>query len=455
MGRCLSHLLAVGFLLAGAAHGVGAEQPNIIFILADDLGWGDVSFHGGSAPTPVIDALAASSLELRSHYAAPVCSPTRTGLMTGRYWSRFGVVNPQNERALPWETPTIASVLKTAGYDTTLVGKWHLGSKPEQGPQKFGFDECYGSLAGGVTAWEHRYKNGPFTHTWHRNTTLITETGHVTDLITEHAVNWLRARSDAPFFLYLPYTAVHLPVEEPDDWVARVPASIQGDVNRHYAASIMHLDNSVGRILETLDELGKRKDTLIVFTSDNGGSNSENRALAYPNCEAPAGRLPGSNLPFRGQKGMVYEGGIRVPTLVHWTGKIAPRRSDDPAHVVDWMPTLASLAAASIDPEWKLDGIDLTDLLLKNISPPLRPLYVAGVGFQSAALREGEWKLVTRAGQRKQPSELYDLANDLEEKKDVASRFPEIVAHLTRLLEEIREADNDSQVANEKRNGAD
>jgi hypothetical protein len=238
---CLIALFVASLLLAAPAAtraaAPTAARPNIVFILADDLGWGDVAFHGGNAPTPHLDRLAREGLELGQHYVAPVCSPTRTGLMTGRCWSRFGVVNPQSERALPWDTVTLPRVMKSAGYDTCLTGKWHLGSLPEQGPNHFGFDHSYGSLGGGVTPYSHKYKKGRFTDTWHRNEKLIEETGYVTDLIANEAVRWIESRGAAPFFLYVPFTAVHLPIKEPDEWVARVPAAIKGDVARHYAAS--------------------------------------------------------------------------------------------------------------------------------------------------------------------------------------------------------------------------
>ena len=170
-----------------------APKPDIVFIIADDLGWADVAFHGGNAPTPNLDRLRHEGVELTQHYVAPVCSPTRTGLMTGRCWSRFGVTTPQNERALPWDTVTLPRALKAVGYDTCLTGKWHLGSLPEQGPNHFGFDHSYGSLAGGVSPWNHRYKQGPFSVTWHRNEKLIEEEGHVTDLIAAEAAG----RADA------------------------------------------------------------------------------------------------------------------------------------------------------------------------------------------------------------------------------------------------------------------
>lgn len=295
-------LLATALVVFQSALVLAAESalPNIVFILADDLGWADVGFHGGIAPTPQLDRLASEGLELAQHYVAPVCSPTRTGLLTGRCWSRFGVTNPQNERALPWDTVTLPKALQAMGYDTCLTGKWHLGSLPEQGPNHFGFTHSYGSLAGGVSPWNHRYKQGPFTKTWHRNEKLIEEKGHVTDLIAAEAVDWLNSRKDRPFFLYVPFTAVHLPVKEPDEWLRRVPDTIHGEVPRHYAACVMHLDDAVGKIIAALEKNKLRENTLIVFTSDNGGSTVENNDLKYPDDNCPSGKLPGNNRPWRG-----------------------------------------------------------------------------------------------------------------------------------------------------------
>ncbi len=421
----------LGVIFSAAAAEQAPERPDIIFIIADDLGWADVAFHGGNAPTPQLDRLAREGLELTQHYVAPVCSPTRTGLMTGRCWSRFGVTTPGNERALPWDTVTLPRALKSVGYDTCLTGKWHLGSRPDQGPNHFGFDHSYGSLAGGVSPYGHKYKQGPYVNTWHRNETLVDEPGHVTDLIANEAVRWIEARGPAPFFLYVPFTAVHLPVKEPAEWVARVPAAVQGDVARHYAASVMHLDDAVGRILAALERAGRRRNALIVFTSDNGGSTVENNDRSYPDDQCPSGKLPGNNAPWRGQKGDVYEGGTRVPTLVSWRGA-KPGRVTTPVQITDWLPTLAALTGYRAPGDLKWDGADISAVLATHAALPARPLYTVGPNWRARSLRLGDWKLVVTGKDAKAKTELFQLAADPGETTNLATREP---ARL-RLMEE-------------------
>lgn len=429
-----------------AGEGKRSAKPDLVFIMADDLGWADVAFHGGNAPTPHLDRLAHEGLELTQHYVAPVCSPTRTGLMTGRCWSRFGVTTPQNEQALPPDTVTLPRALKKAGYDTCLTGKWHLGSLPMWGPNHYGFDHSYGSLAGGVSPWNHRYKKGPFTYTWHRNEELLDEKGHVTDLITDEAVQWIESRGKEPFFLYVPFTAVHLPVKEPAEWLERVPESITGDVPRHYAASTMHLDHSVGRIVEALEKVGRRQNTFLVFTSDNGGSTAENNDLKYPDDNCPNGRLPGNNLPLRGQKGTVYEGGTRVPTIVSWPGHVKPGRVDCPVQIIDWMPTFCKIAGYEPRTPLRWDGEDLTELLTEHSPLSDRPLYTAGPRWRSRSLRLGDWKLIVHGEKENQKSELFNLTADLSESENLAEKSPETVERLTRELEKMAERDRDAVV---------
>ncbi len=424
-------------------------QPNIVFIMADDLGWADVEFHAGNVATPKLNRLLSEGVELRQHYVAPVCSPTRAGLLTGRCWSRFGVTTPTNYQAIPQATKTLAAALRDAGYATCLTGKWHLGSKPEWGPSHFGFDHSYGSLAGGVTPWSHFYKRGPYSTTWHRNEKLLEERGHVTDLITQEAIQWIENRSDdQPFFLYVPLTAVHLPIREPESWLERVPNKIAGSVPRQYAASILHLDDAVGRIVAAVDKAGKSKDTLIVFTSDNGGSTAENNDRKYPDDQCPSGKLPGNNFPLRGKKGDLYEGGIRVPTIVRWPGKIAPGTSDEtPVQIVDWMPTFCGLAGADLDGrQLKWDGVDIWPVISGAGVLPERSLYSAGTGFRSRALRRGDWKLIVFAGQGQTEDkiELFNIVSDPSERLNLADQHPEKTIELKQALDAAAAADRDA-----------
>ena len=440
-------LLAVAMFSTQRVAGVdAAPPPNIVFIMADDLGWADVAFHGGNAPTPSLDRLVKNGTELTQHYVAPVCSPTRTGLMTGRCWSRFGITTPTNTLALPLDTVTLPRALKQVNYDTCLIGKWHLGSLPKWGPNHFGFDHSYGSLAGGVSPWNHAYKKGPFTVTWHRNKKLIEESGHVTDLLTAEAVRWIESRGDSPFFLYLPYTAVHLPLKEPEQWLQRVPDSITGDVARHYAASVMHLDDAVGQVIGALEAKGVRENTLLVFTSDNGGSNAENNDLKYPDDNCPNGPLTGNNLPLRGKKGDLYEGGTRVPTILSWPAKLKPGRIETPIQITDWMPTLCALAGVQPEQDLKWDGTDLSGLLVHRTPLPERSLYAVGPSWRSVSLRKGDWKLIVHGKGENQELELFNLSADPSEKSNLADREQARVQAMLGELRTMASRDKDSVV---------
>ena len=435
------------FLFLGGAFSSAEEPPNFVFIIADDLGWADVGFHGGNAPTPNFDQLAREGLELTQHYVAPVCSPTRAGLLTGRYWTRFGITTPTNERGLPWETVTLAKSLKTVGYHTCLIGKWHLGSLPKWGPNHYGFDHSYGSLAGGVSPWNHRYKKGEYSVTWHRNGELLEESGHVTDLLADEAVTWIESRDDSPFFLYVPFTAVHLPLKEPKTWLEKVPEQISGEVARHYAASVMHFDDAVGRIVDALEKKGVRDNTILVVTSDNGGSTAENNDLKYPDDNCPNGRLPGNNEPFRGKKGDVYEGGIRVPTVVSWPNHVKPGKLDSPVHIVDWMPTFCALGQFEGGNDLKWDGMDISGWLQgKDPGDHGRALYIAGPRWRAQALRKGKWKLVVSGEGDRQKAELFDLQSDPGETADLANRESARVQEMLANLEQISENDRDAMV---------
>ena len=232
--------------------------PNILFILADDLGWGDLSCHDAPIRTPNIDRLMADGIELGQHYVTPMCTPTRTALLTGRHPGRFGAhaTVPSNAPVLPDGYPTLATVLRDAGYDTGLFGKWHLGSLPQFGPNHFGFNRSYGSLAGGVDPYNHHYKRGEYSVTWHSDGQLVENRGHVTDLIVGQALDWIESR-DRPWFCYVPFTAVHAPIKPTQAWLDQY-ASQHFDEDRlkdasfkKYAAYASHMDHAVGRMVES------------------------------------------------------------------------------------------------------------------------------------------------------------------------------------------------------------
>jgi len=332
------------------------SSPNVLFILADDLGWGDLSCHGSQIRTPNIDRLMAQGIELGQHYVQPMCTPTRASFLTGRYPSRFGphATVPSNRPVLPEGYQTLASVLRDGGYDTGLFGKWHLGSKPEFGPKQFGFNTSYGSLAGGVDPYNHRYRYGEYSFTWHRNGERVDENGHVTDLIANEAIDWMESRT-TPWFCYVPFTAVHVPVKAPQQWLDRYAFeqydddSLKDASYKRYAAYASQMDHAVGQMVESLELTGQRDNTIIVFSSDNGsiGDAPLHASDVYPGWQEGSPRL-GSNLPYRGWKAQLYEGGIRTPTLINWRGTLESGRMDHPVHVSDWMPTLPNLVQGCV-----------------------------------------------------------------------------------------------------------
>ena len=422
---------------------------NILLIVADDLGWADVGWHGGQFKTPNLDKLVSSGVELDRHYVQPVCTPTRTALMSGRWTSRWGihVLNPSNLRAFPPGTTILASALKEAGYATHLAGKWHLGSRPEWGPNHYGFDHSYGSLAGAVDPLAHTYRKGPYMETWHRDEKLIKEEGNATELVARQACEWIRAKRE-PWFIYVPFQAVHIPIDAPEEY-----KKIYADVNfpdnadktdafRRYGGFVSQMDAKVGEFIAALVETGQRSNTLIVFTSDNGGTPAIGNAYAG---DTPPLKVPvSSNLPLRGQKGQLYEGGIRVSAFANWPGVLAPRKLSAPVHAVDWMPTLTKLAGWKPLDVPKFDGLDIWPLLVGTVErPETRAIYIPIVG--GAAVLEGEWKLISHKAKGKSQSknELFHITVDPYEEKDLAESEPERVKTLEARLAELRRDDMD------------
>jgi arylsulfatase A-like enzyme len=423
-----------------------SERPNVVLFLADDMGWADVPWHDSSYKMPNLQRLADEGLKLEAHYVHPMCSPTRAALVTGRYASRFGCTAAQNERVLPFDTVTLASTLKDAGYATAITGKWHLGSNPDWNPNRFGFEHSYGSLAGGCGPYDHRYKQGPYTKTWHRNGTLVEEEGRITDLIAREAVQWIDQRDSRPFFLYVPFTAIHVPIDEPAVWQEK-NSHIPDAGQRLRAACATHLDDAVGRVLAALKRKNLLDSTLVVFLCDNGAHPpGDNRGGSYPGTYAPL-RVGNNNSPYRGHKTAVYEGGIRTPAIAWWPGHIPRGELHTPLHAVDWFPTLCALAGAKARQDLKWDGANILPLLEKpDTQLPERTLYSAAPGFRAQMVRRGDWKLVVTAARGEQPrtEELFNLASDPGESKNLAHERADVLAEMKRQLDELSSRDKDA-----------
>jgi len=421
------------------------RTPNILFLLADDLGWGDLSCHGSAIRTPNIDRLMLDGVEFTQHYACPMCTPSRVSLLTGRHPGRFGAhaTVPSNAPVLPDGYETLATALRVHGYDTGLFGKWHLGSSPQFGPNHFGFNTSYGSLAGGVDPYNHRYKRGEFSVTWHRNEERVEEKGHVTDLIVREALQWIESR-ETPWFCYVPFTAVHVPVKPTQAWLdqymgERFDEDPQKDMSyKKYAAYTSHMDAAIGQLVESLEQTCRRENTLIVFSSDNGAINDcpLHGTDKYPGWQEAYPRL-GSNLPYRGVKAQLYEGGIRAPTVVNWRGELAPGMMDHPVHLVDWAPTFMALTGAEPQSELHWDGMDIWPLITgAQEQPEERLLFWNFRGGSDLGLRKGDWKLIFRRRNDQETIELFNIAEDPYEEQELSSEYPDRVREL---MDQIRE----------------
>lgn len=417
-------------------------RPNVIFILSDDQGWADIGYHDSEIKTPNLDRLAEEGTRLHQHYAYPTCSPTRVALLSGRFPSRFGAHTPlASTTEMKGSDARLPQELQQLGYSTHISGKWHIGETPEHRPLGYGFDTTYGYLRGQIDPYTHRYKFGDHV-TWHRNDEFVEEAGHVTDLITDEAIRVVRESGDDPFFLYVAHHSPHYPINEPPKWIVPYEETIDDVSRRHYAAAITHMDAEIGRLMEALEESGKAGNTLVVFSSDNGGQQSwsapENQ---YSGRYAPNYTL-GNNEPLRGWKTDLYEGGIRVPAFAHWPGVIdAGGLVETTTHICDWAPTLIALAGGEVKEAWKLDGRDIRPLLFDTEADAedleQRTLYWRTNA--GTAIRDGDWKLIlSKDGKR---AELFDLAADPHETEDLAEENPEKVEDLRKKHDAIRADD--------------
>ncbi len=437
----MKHLLPILVtLILGIPLAAGQElrgsRPNIVFMMADDMGWAQPGFHGGDPKvTPNLDKLAGESMQLTQFYTHSVCSPTRAALLTGRYafrtwmdWrtedfgkpsylAKLGLTLAHNEKgeptrrihALDEKERTVAQALKDAGYFTALVGKWHLGEwLKEHLPMQRGFMHQYGHYAWGIDYFTYTIEhNAPArfaVYDWHRNEQPLQEEGYATDLFAAEAERVIAKQSaDKPFFLFVPFNAVHGPLNKP-------PRYGELDVR---AAMLKCMDDAVGRIVQAVDDHGFKDNTLVIFTNDNG-----------PVLEA-------MSKPFRGAKNTTYEGGVRVPCLLRWPGKTqADSRNDGMMFVADWFSTLVTLAGGSLKQERPLDALDMTDMLFANKeSPRDEIIFEVSGSVRVPTIRKGDYKLMGDL--------LYNIATDPHEKTNIAAEHPEIVARLKARLEQV------------------
>lgn len=441
----LAAIFTFGPLLTPALTAAGVPpRPNVIFILADDLGWNDVGWNGSEIATPNLDRLAAAGTKLNRHYVYPSCSPTRVALLSGRYPSRFGVLTPLGSTTeMKGPDAILPQTLRTLGYRTHISGKWHIGETPEHRPRQYGFDTSYGYLRGQIDPYTHRYKFGDHI-TWHRNDSFMEENGHVTDLITNEAIRIVQETGDKPFFLYLAHHSPHYPLNEPPKWIAPYETTIDDHWRRHYAAAVTHMDAEIGRLMETVAAAGLAENTLLIFSSDNGGQESWSAPAREYNGRYAAHTTLGDNRPLRGWKTELYEGGIRVPAFAHWPGVLAGGDLiETPTHICDWAPTLIRLGGGTPGENGQLDGHDISSLLFDdNTSPPDAALSERTLYWRSnhgTAIRDGKWKLIL--GKDGDRAELFDLTADPNETENLAKAHPDIVATLSGKIDTIRARD--------------
>ena len=408
-------LLAAACLAAPAAS--FAAQPNLVIFYADDLGWGELGCQGNpQIPTPNIDAIARNGVRFTNGYvAATYCSPSRAGLMTGRYPTRFGheFNSVANRTGLRLDQVTLADRLRTLGYATACVGKWHLGGGLEYRPTKRGFDEFYGTLA-----------NTPFYHPTNfvdsrvsDETRPVTDAAfYTTDAYAARAVDWIERNKGRPWFLYLPFNAQHAPLQAPKTYLDRF-SGIPDEKRRIFAAMLASMDDAVGRVMGKVRALGQEENTIVFYIADNGG---------------PTASTTSGNGPLRGFKMTTFEGGPRVPFLAQWKGRWpAGKVYDAPVINLDVLPTLVTAAGGKVDASWRLDGVDLTPFVTgANSARPHQTLYWR-YGPQWA-VRHGDLKLVVSKGGSGKP-ELYDLSKDIGESRDLAAAQPAKVRELQAL----------------------
>jgi arylsulfatase A-like enzyme len=412
-------VLSLAVASAAFAQSAAPRKPNVLLFYADDLGYRELACYGSPEfRTPHIDSIAKNGIRFTSGYvSAPLCSPSRAGLMTGRYQTRFGHENNTMapEGHLPFTETTLANRMKTLGYATGMTGKWHLGNTPTTLPTARGFDDYYGVMG---NPGSYLKPHGLIDSRLGTAPQTAPAGFYTTDAFGDWAVDWIGRHKDGPWFLYMPFNAIHGPHEATEKYLGRF-AHIADQSQRTLAAMTSAMDDAVGRVLQKVRDLGQERNTLVVFISDNGAPGWQNR-----------GR--NGNLPLRGGKHTTWEGGIRLPFLMQWPGRLpAGVVSDTPVIQLDVMPTCVAAAGGKVDPAWALDGVDLVPFLTGAAKGrPHQTLYWRIDGMW--AVRDGDWKLVHgQAGA--EPPELFNLAQDIGEKNNLAAKQPEKVKELQAL----------------------
>ena len=445
--RVARTVLNYGFLLATAgaallsavAPALGADRkPNILFIVADDLGWKDVGFHGSDIKTPTLDSLAAAGAKLEQYYVQPMCTPTRAALMTGRYPLRYGlqtgVIPSAHTYGLPTDEWLLPQALKEAGYKTAIIGKWHLGHADQKyWPRQRGFDYQYGPLIGEIDYFTHQ-QHGVVD--WYRNNIRVVEQGYSTTLLGDDAVKVINQHDPAtPLYLYLAFNAAHTPYQATPEYLERYK-HLDDPSRRAYAGSVTAMDDQIARVLATLDQKKMRENTLIVFMSDNGGTHN---AMFAGEGDMSKVKIPCDNGPYRDGKASLYEGGTRVCALANWPGHIkAGSTVDQMIHAVDWYPTLVGLAGGQTGKAKPLDGLNVWATISAGEPSPRKELVYNIEPFRGG-VRQGDWKLIWRT-LLPASIELYNVKQDPSEKNNVAAQNPDKVAALQQRANELAAA---------------
>jgi len=434
----LFQAIQAGLLSASLALTASAadKKPNIVHIVADDLGWKDVGFNGCTdIKTPNMDALAAGGAKLTQFYVQPMCTPTRAALMTGRYPFRYGlqtaVIPSVSEYGLDTTEWLMPQCLKKAGYHTAIIGKWHLGHADKKyWPRQRGFDYQYGAMIGELDYFTHEEHH---VLDWYRDNKPVREKGYTTHLIGNDAVKYIEKQdANNPFYLYLTFNAPHTPYQAPKEYIDRYK-NIEEPIRRIYAGMVACLDDEIGRVVAALDKKGLRENTLILFHSDNGGT--KNAMFAGVMADMSKVKIPCDNGPYRDGKGSLFEGATRVCACANWPGHIKAQTVDGLIHAVDIYPTLAGLAGASINNCKPLDGMNVWQTLAEG-KPSPRTEFVYNIEPFRAAVRQGNFKLIWRT---MLPSsvDLYDLSKDPSEQNNLASANPDKVAAMQQRLDAL------------------